>query len=74
MDVTRDVVDPAGVVWICIEQAGAMRDRIYILLRDLNSAGRRAIRAGQVTRQPPYYRFNHHRRPPRPAPTPDTPA
>ncbi len=48
--------------------------RIYVLLRDLNSAGRRAIRAGLLTRQAPYYRFNHLRRAPRPAPTPDTPA
>jgi len=48
--------------------------RIYVLLRDLNSAGRRAIRAGLLTRQAPYYRFNHLRRAPRPTPTPDTPA
>ena len=44
--------------------------RLYVTLRELNSAGRRAIRAGRLTRTPPYYRFNHLRRAPRPTPVP----
>lgn len=44
--------------------------RMYVTLRELNSAGRRAIRAGRLTRTPPFYRFNHLRRAPRPTPVP----
>ncbi|MBU1409878.1 hypothetical protein KKD52_11880 [Myxococcota bacterium] len=44
--------------------------RLYVTIRELNAAGRRAIRAGRLTRQPPYYRFNHLRKAPRPTPTP----
>ncbi|MBU1411335.1 hypothetical protein KKC22_07430 [Myxococcota bacterium] len=44
--------------------------RLYVTMRELNSAGRRAIRAGRLTRQPPYYRFNHIRKAPRPTPPP----
>jgi hypothetical protein len=44
--------------------------RLYVTLRELNSAGRRAIRAGRLTRTPPFYRFNHLRQAPRPTPVP----
>jgi len=44
--------------------------RLYVTIRELNAAVRRAIRAGRLTRQPPYYRFNHLRKAPRPTPTP----
>jgi len=44
--------------------------RLYVTMRELFAAGRRAIRAGRLTRQAPYYRFNHVRKAPRPTPTP----
>ncbi len=48
--------------------------RLYMMMVDLNAAGRRAVRAGLIPSRPPFYRFNHLRRPrvnnSDPAPTP----
>ncbi|MBU1413309.1 hypothetical protein KKD52_04440 [Myxococcota bacterium] len=37
--------------------------RLYVMMIDLNAAGRRAVRAGRIADRPPYYRFNHLRKP-----------
>jgi len=47
--------------------------RLYLMMVDVNAAGRRAVRAGLIPSRPPFYRFNHLRRSTRKNPDPVAP-
>lgn len=47
--------------------------RLYMMMLDVNAAGRNAVRAGLIPSRPPFYRFNHLRKSTRKNPDPVSP-
>jgi len=47
--------------------------RLYMMMLDVNAAGRSAVRAGLIPSRPPFYRFNHLRKSSRQNPDPVPP-